>query len=167
MKVTTCEIVSAYDGINKLKETIGDNKKRAKGVQAIIWFAEELNKLTGTELAVQCGVVHGAFANGAKRFQQIDILLVLKNNINEGDAFDFIIDNMVAGIYMEIPILFYLDVIAPKTLDLAIKHPMPRFRQMQEGIVFYGRDVLRQEPSNVQSFNRTLQTDSTAKYCNG
>jgi len=71
MNMVRSKIVSAYDGINKLKETIGDNKKRAKGVQAIIWFAEELNKLTGTELAVQCGVVHGAFANGAKRFQAV------------------------------------------------------------------------------------------------
>lgn len=148
--------ITAYDGINKLKETIGYSKKRAKGVQTIIWFAEELNKLKGTEFAVQCGVVHGAFARGAKRFQQIDILLVLENNVDEGDAFDFIIDNIIAGIYMEIPILFYLDVIAPKTLELAIEHPMPRFRQMQEGIVFYGRDVLHQEPLNVQSFNRTV-----------
>jgi hypothetical protein len=148
--------ITAYYGINKLKETIGDSKKRAKGVQAIIWFAEELNKLKGTGFAVQCGVIYGAFAKGARRFQQIDILLVLENNVDEGDAFDFIIDNIIAGIYMEIPILFYLDVIAPKTLELAIEHPMPRFRQIQEGIVFYGRDVLHQEPSNVQNFNRTV-----------
>jgi hypothetical protein len=148
--------ITAYNGINKLKETVGDSKKRAKGVQAIIWFAEELNKLKGTGFAVQCGVVHGAFAHGAKRFQQIDILLVLENNVDEGDVFDFIIDNIIAGIYMEIPILFYLDVITPQKLELAIEHPMPRFRQMQEGIVFYGRDVLHQEPLNVQNFNRTI-----------
>ena len=153
MKVTTYEIVPAHDGINKLKETVGDSKKRAEGIQAIMWFAEELDKLKCTDFAVQCGVVYGAFARGAKRFQQIDILLVLESNVDESDAFDFIIDNIIAGIYMEIPILFYLDVIAPKTLALAIKHPMPRFRQMQEGIVFYGRDVLHQEPLNVQSFN--------------
>jgi hypothetical protein len=43
------EITAYYDGINKLKETVGDSKKRAKGVQAIMWFAEELDKkLKGT-----------------------------------------------------------------------------------------------------------------------
>ena len=150
------KITAYYDVVNKLKETVGDSKKRAKALQAIIWLAEELNKLKGTEFAVQCGVVHGAFARGAKRFQQIDILLVLENNVDESEAFDFIIDNIIAGIYMEIPILFYLDVIVPKTLGLAIEHPMPRFRQMQEGIVFYGRDVLHKEPLNVQNFNRTV-----------
>jgi len=143
------KIVFTHDGIRKLKETIGDSKKRAKGIEAITWFTEELDKLKGTEFAVQCAVVHGTFARGAKRFQQMEILLVLENNVDEDDAFNFIIDNTVVDIYMEIPIFLYLDVINPETLKLAIAHPMPRFRQMQEGIVFYGQDVLHQEPENV------------------
>jgi len=156
METGAHKIALTHDGLMELKATVGGSKKRAEAIQAIARFIEELDKLKGTPFAVQCGVIYGTFARGAKRFQQVDTLLVLENNVDEGDAFDFIIDNIVAGIYMEIPILFYLDVIAPKTLELAIEHPMPRFRQMQEGIVFYGRDVLHQEPLNVQSFNRTV-----------
>ena len=143
------KIAPAHDGIVKLKETVGDSKRRAKAVQALIWFVEELDKLKHTEFAVQCAVVHGAFARGAKRFQQMEILLVLENNVAEDEAFDFIIDNAVADIYMEIPIFFYLDVINPEKLKLAIERPMPRFQQMQEGIVFYGQDVLHQETKDV------------------
>lgn len=150
MEILKHQIAFAHDGIRKLKATVVDSKKRAKGIEAITWFAEKLDKLKNTEFAVQCAVVHSAFARGAKRFQQMEILLVLENNIDEDDAFDFIIDNTVADIYMEIPIFLYLDVINPETLKLAIEHPTPRFRQMQEGIVFYGQDVLHQEPEDVQ-----------------
>ena len=102
------------------------------------------------EFAVKCAVVHGAFARSAKRFQQMEILLILENNVVEYEAFDFIIDNAVVDIYMEIPILFYLDVINPNTLKLAIEHPMPRFRQVQkEGIIFYGQDLFHQEREYV------------------
>ena len=149
MGIKKHKIAFAHDGVRKLKETVGDSQKRAKGIEAIAWFVEELDKLKGTEFAIQCAVVHGAFARGAKRFQQMEILLVLERNVDEDDAFDFIIDNTVVDIYMNIPIFLYLDVINPETLKLAIEHPMPRFRQMQEGIVFYGQDVLHQEPEDV------------------
>ncbi len=145
METKELKIAPTHGGIAKLKETVGDSKKRAKALSALIWFVEELDKLKHTEFAVRYAVIYGAFARGAKRFQQMEILLVLENNVAEDEAFDFIIDNAVADIYMEIPILFYLDVINPEMLKLAIEHPMPRFRQMQKGIVFYGQDVLHRE----------------------
>jgi len=149
METKELKIAPTHDGVVKLKETVGESKKRAKAVTALIWFVEELDKLKHTEFAVQCALVHGAFARGAKRFQQMEILLVLENNVAEDEAFDFIIDNIITDIYMEIPIFFYLDVINPETLKLSIEHPMPRFRQMQEGVVFYGQDVLYQETKDV------------------
>ncbi|MBM3236980.1 hypothetical protein FJZ31_11875 [Candidatus Poribacteria bacterium] len=146
MKVTTYEIVSAYDSINKLKETVGDSKKRAKGVQAIMWFAEEMDKkLKGTVFAIQCGVIYGAFAKGARRFQQIETLLVLEENVAEVDTFDFIVDNILCDIYLELGIYFSLDVMNPKKLQLALMQPGPLFHRIQkEGILFYGQDVLHQ-----------------------
>jgi histidinol dehydrogenase len=136
----------SHDGIHKLKETIGDSKKRAKGIQAIIWFAEELDKLKSTEFSVQCGLVYGSFARGAKRFQQIDMLLVLEKNVDEVEAFHFIIDNIFTDIYLETGIYFYLDVVNPEKLQIAHEQPGPLFHRIQkEGIVFYGRDVLHQE----------------------
>ncbi|MBM3241528.1 hypothetical protein FJZ31_35045 [Candidatus Poribacteria bacterium] len=129
----------SHDVIRKLKETVGDSKKRAKGIQAIVWFAEELNKLKNTEFSVQCGIIYGAFARGAKRFQEIKMLLVLEKNVDEVEAFHFIIDNIFTDIYLETGIYFYLEVVNPKKLEVAYTQPGPLFQQIQkEGIVFYG-----------------------------
>lgn len=135
----------SHDVIRKLKETVGDSKKRAKGIQAIVWFAEELNKLKNTEknteFPVQCGIIYGAFARGAKRFQEIKMLLVLEKNVDEVDAFHYIIDNIFTDIYLETGIYFYLDVVNPKKLQIAHEQPGPLFQRIQrEGIVFYGAE---------------------------
>lgn len=137
------KIAPAHDSISKLKETADDNNRRAKGVQAIVWLAEELDKLKETEFAIQCGIVYGAFARGSKTYQQIDFLLVLEENTDEEFAMNFFIDNIISKIYMEIKILPYLDIINPKTLKLSLAHPTPLIQQIQEeGIVFYGVNVL-------------------------
>ena len=44
MGIPQYKIAFTHDGIRKLKETIGDSKKRAKGIEAITWFTEELDK---------------------------------------------------------------------------------------------------------------------------
>ena len=150
MEITADKTASTSDSINKLKETIGDSKKRARAIQAIARFVEELDQLKGTFFALQCGVIYGAFARGAKRFQQIDTLLVLEKNTDEVDAFDFIIDHIFCDIYLDTGIYFYITVMNPKTLQLATEQPSPRFRQIQkEGILFYGRNVLQLEPEHV------------------
>jgi hypothetical protein len=150
MEAIKDKIIPARDSIRKLKETTGDNKRRAKGVQAIAWLAEELNKLKGTEFAVQCGIVYGAFARGSKMYQQIDLLLVLKENTDEEFAMNFFVDNIISKIYMEVKILPYLDIINPETLKLSLAHPTPLIRRIQEeGIVFYGVNALEQEVESV------------------
>lgn len=150
MKITASAIMSTSEGINKLKETVGDSKKRARAIQAIMRFVEGLDKLKGTPFAVQCGVIHGALARGARRFQQVDTLLVLEKNADEVDVFDFIIDNIFCDIYLDTGIYFYLALMNPETLQSAIAQPSPLFRQIQkEGILFYGQDVLRPELENV------------------
>lgn len=133
-----------------MKETAGDNNRRVKGVQAIVWLAEELNKLKGTEFAVQCGILYGAFACGSKTYQQIDLLLVLEKNTDEELAMNFFVDNIISKIYMEVKILPYLDIINPETLKLSLAHPTPLIRRIQEeGIVFYGINVLKREADDV------------------
>jgi len=144
------EVLPTYDGVRELKTTVGDSKKRAKAIQAIMRFVEELDKLNDTIFAVQCGVIHGAFARGAMRFQQIDTLLVLERDSDEVDAFDFIIDNIFCDIYLDTGIYFYIAVMNPVTLQSAITQPSPLFRRIQEeGIVFYGQDTLHQEQESV------------------
>ncbi len=146
MEITAYKTASTSDGINKLKETVGDSKKRAKGVTAILRLAEGLNQLKGTDFAVQCGIIYGAFAKGTKRFQQIETLLVLEKNVDEVDAFNFIVDNILCDIYLDLGIYFALDVMNPKKLQLAQSQPGPLFHRIQaEGILFYGQDVLHQE----------------------
>lgn len=146
MEITAYETTSTYDGINKLKETIGDSKKRAKGVQAIMQFADALDQLKDTDFAVQSGVIYGTFAKGAKRFPQIETLLVLEKNVDEAEAFDFIVDGILCDIYLDIGIYFDLNVMNPKKLKLARLKPGPLFHRVQEeGILFYGQDVLHQE----------------------
>ena len=143
MEVIEHKITLTHDGLGQLKATVGDSKKRAKAIQAIERFAEELDNLKGTSFAVQCGVIHGAFARGARRFQQIDTLLVLEKSADEVDAFDFIIDNIFCDIYLDTGIYFYIAVMNPATLQSAIAQPSPLFRQIQkEGILFYGQDIL-------------------------
>ena len=142
METIEHKIAPAHDSIRKLKETAGDNNRRVKGVQAIVWLAEELNKLKGTEFAIQCGIVYGAFACGSKTYQQIDLLLVLEKNTDEELAMNFFVDNIISKIYMEVKILPYLDIINPETLKLSLAHPTPLIRRIQkEGIVFYGINV--------------------------
>jgi len=46
MEAVKHEIAPAHDGIRKLKETVGNNNRRAKGIQAITWLIEELDKFT-------------------------------------------------------------------------------------------------------------------------
>lgn len=146
MEAIEYKIASAHDSIRKLKETVGDSKRRTKGIQAITWLAEELDKLKDTEYAVQCGIVYGAFARGSKRYQQIDLLLVLKENTDEEFAMNFFVDNVISKIYMEVKILPYLDIINPKTLKLSLAYPTPLIRRIQkEGIVFYGVNALERE----------------------
>lgn len=143
MGTTEHPIALAHDGILKLKETIGENKRRAKGFHAITWLAEELDQLKGTEFAVQCGIAHGAFARGSKTFQQIDLLLVLEGNTAEDIAMDVIVEKIISKIYMEVRIFLYLNVWNPETLELALAHPTPLTMRIQkEGIVFYGHNVL-------------------------
>ena len=143
MENTDHPIALTHDGILKLKETIGENKRRAKGFHAITWLAEELDQLKGTEFAVQCGIAHGAFARGAKRFQQLDLLLALENNADEELAMEFIVDEIISKIYMEVKILPYLNVWNPESFKLALAHPTPLTMGIQkEGIVFYGHNVL-------------------------
>ena len=144
------KIAPTHDGLRELKATVGDSKKRAKAVQAIARFDEELDKLKGTHFAIQSGVIQGAFARGARRFQQIDMLLVLAQDVDEVDAFDFIIDNIFCDIYLDTGIYFYIAVMNPTTLQSAIAQPSPLFRKIQqEGILFYGQDVLPRESENV------------------
>jgi hypothetical protein len=150
MEAIEHKIAPAHDSIRKLKEMAGDNNRRAKGVQAIVWLAEELNKLKGTEFAVQCGIVYGAFVYGSKTYQQIDLLLVLEKNTDEELAMNFFVDNIISKIYMEVKILPYLDIINPETLKLSLAHPTPLIRCIQkEGIVFYGINVLKREADDV------------------
>ena len=150
METTEYQIASTHEGIRKLKETIGENKQRAKGFHAVTWFAEELDQLKGTEFAIQCGVVYGPFARGAKRFQQLDLLLVLENNADEELAEEFIVDEIICKIYMEVRIFLNLDVLNPESLKLTLEHPTPiLMRAQKEGIVFYGRNVLNPSESNV------------------
>ena len=150
MKTAEHQIAHTHEGIRKLKETIGDNKMRAKALDAIAWFAEELDKLKGTEFAVQCGVVYGPFARGTKRFQQLDLLLVLENNEDEEIAEEFIIDEIICKIYLEIQIFFNLDALNPEGLKVALQHPTPLIRRiLKEGMIFYGHNVLNTEPKNV------------------
>jgi hypothetical protein len=74
------------------------------------------------------------------------MLLVLEKNVDEVEAFHFIIDNIFTDIYLETGIYFYLDVVNPEKLQIAHEQPGPLFHRIQkEGIVFYGRDVLHQE----------------------
>lgn len=135
-----------------MKEAAGDNNRRAKGVQAITWLAEELDKLKNTEFAVQCGIVYGTFARGSKMYQQIDLLLVLRENTDEELAMNFFVDNIISKIYVKVKILPYLDIINPQTLKISLAHPTPLIRRIQEeGIVFYGVNVLEQETENVQN----------------
>lgn len=150
MKTKEHKIVPTHNGLMELKATAGDSKKRAKAIQAISQFVEELDKLKGTPFAVRCGVIHGAFARGARRFQQVDTLLVLEKNADEVDAFDFVIDNIFCDIYLDTGIYFYIAVMNPATLQSAIAQPSPLFRRIQkEGIVFYGQDILHQESESV------------------
>jgi hypothetical protein len=75
---------------------------------------------------------------------------VLEKNSDEVDAFDFIIDNIFCDIYLDTGIYFYIAVMNPTTLQLAIAQPSPLFRRIrEEGIVFYGQDVLHQESECV------------------
>ena len=142
MKATEHQISSVHKGISRLKETIGESKHRAKVFHAITWFAEELDKLKGTEFAVQCGVVYGPFARGAKRFQQIDLLIVLENNVDQELAEEFIDEEILSKIYMDVKILPYMGALNPKELKLGVEHPTPlMMRILKEGIVFYGHDV--------------------------
>jgi len=96
MEAIEHKIAPAHDSIGKLKETAGNNNRRAKGVQAIAWLVEELNKLKDTEFAIQCGVVYGAFARGSKTYQQIDLLLVMEENTNEELAMNFFVDSIIS-----------------------------------------------------------------------
>jgi len=140
MKTTKYQIPATHEGLITLKETIAQNKRRAKGFHAITWLVEELDKLKGTEYAVQCVVAHGPFARGSKTFQQIDLLFVLENNVDEELAMEFLVDEILSKIYMEIKILPYLNVLSPERLKLAIRHPTPLMRRiLKEGIVFYGK----------------------------
>jgi hypothetical protein len=157
MEAIKHRIVSAHDGIRKLKETVGNNNRRAKGFHAITWLVEELDKLKDTKFAVQCGIVYGAFARGSKTYQQMDFLLILEENTDEELAMNFFIDNIISKIYMEVKILPYLDIINPKTLRLSLDHPTPLIQRIQaEGIVFYGVNVLEQEAENVQNAHSTV-----------
>ena len=150
METAKHQIVSAHGGIRKLEESIGENKSRAKGFYVITWLAEALDKLNGTEYAVQCGIVYGPFARGAKRFQQIDLLLVLESNADEELAEEFIVDEILSKIYMEVRIFLYLGVLNPESLKLTLEHPTPIMMAVQkEGIVFYGHNVLNQSERNV------------------
>ena len=145
METTKHQIPATHEGLITLKETIAQNKRRAKGFHAITWLVEELDKLKGTEYAVQCGVVYGPFARGAKTFQQIDLLLVLEKSPDEELAEEFMVEEILSKIYMEIKILPYLDVLSPEGLKLALEHPTPLImRILKEGIVFYGQNVLNQ-----------------------
>jgi len=150
MEAKEHKIAPTHDGLRELKATVGNSKKRATAIQAIVRFVEGLDKLKGTPFAVQCGLLHGAFARGARRFQQVDTLLVLEKNADEVDAFDFIIDNIFCDIYLDTGIYFYIAVMNPATLQSAIAQPSPLFRRIQEeGILFYGQDILHQESENV------------------
>ena len=145
METTKHQIPATHEGLITLKETIAQNKRRAKGFHAITWLVEELDKLKGTEYAVQCGVVYGPFARGAKTFQQIDLLLVLEKSPDEELAEEFMVEEILSKIYMDIKILPYLDVLSPEGLKLALEHPTPLImRILKEGIVFYGQNVLNQ-----------------------
>jgi len=129
------KIAPTHDGPRKLKATVGNSKKRAKAIQAIVRFVEGLDKLKGTPFAVQCGFLHGAFARGARRFQQVDTLLVLEKNADEVDAFDFIIDDIFCDIYLDTGIYFYLDF-----------GRLPQFPRLKSGV----RDVLLQRELHHQ-----------------
>ncbi|MBI1930731.1 hypothetical protein HYR99_41610 [Candidatus Poribacteria bacterium] len=158
METSNYQISSTHEGIIKLKGTIGENKRRAKGVYALTWFAEELEQLKGTEYSVQCGVVYGPFARGAKRVQQLDLLLVLENDVDEDVAMEFIVEKIICKIYMEVRIFFYLDVLNSESLKPAIESPTPlMMRILKEGTVFYGRDVLNAGEKECigNSLNRT------------
>lgn len=150
METEEYKISPTHNGLRELKTTVGDSEKRAKAIQAITRFVEELDKLEGTPFAAQSGVIHGAFAHGARTFQQVDTLLVLEKNVDEVDAFDFIIDNIFCDIYLDTGIYFYIAVMNPETLQSAITQPSPLFHRIQEeGILFYGWDVLHRESENV------------------
>jgi hypothetical protein len=150
MKKMEHQIAHTHEGIRKLKETIGNNKMRAKALHAMTWFAEELGKLKETEFAVQCGVVYGPFARGTKQFQQLDLFLVLENSVDEEIAEEFIIDEVICKIYLEIQIFFNLDALNPEGLKVALEHPTPLIRRiLKEGMTFYGHNVLNPEPKNV------------------
>ena len=150
METEEYKILPTHNGLRELKTTVGDSEKRSKAIQAITRFIEELDKLKSTPFAVQSGVIHGAFAHGARTFQQVDTLLVLEKNADEVDAFDFIIDNIFCDIYLDTGIYFYIAVMNPETLQSAITQPSPLFRRIQEeGILFYGRNVLHRESENV------------------
>ena len=110
MEAEKHKIAPTHDGLRKLKATVGDSKKRAKAVQAIARFGKELDKLKGSHFDIQSCVIHGAFARGTGRFQQVDMLLVLAQEVDEVDAFDFIIDNIFCDIYLDTGIYFYIAV---------------------------------------------------------
>ena len=104
-------------------------------------FAEELEKLTGTDFAVQCGIIYGTFVKGARRFQQIETLLVLEKNVGEAEAFEFIVDGILCDIYLDIGIYFDVNVMTPEKLELALIQPGPLFHRVQEeGICLYGKE---------------------------